>query len=102
MSGLAVELPRLLHQRSECGYTAEPHQALSDEPEAVSEAEQRSLTRQAHRAKAARDRFALCSATAVIELELEALELARVEPNLSADIRAIRRTLDKMRRQLGT
>jgi hypothetical protein len=40
---------RLLHRRSELGYTHLRPLALPDEPEAVSEAEQRELTRQARR-----------------------------------------------------
>lgn len=39
--------PRLLHRRSEHGYTATPDQALPDEPEAVSEAEQAIISAEA-------------------------------------------------------
>ena len=39
--------PRLLHKHSHLGYTDNAFQAMEDEPEAVSEAEQRRLTTEA-------------------------------------------------------
>jgi hypothetical protein len=39
---------RLLHVRSELAYTADPHHALRDEPEAVSADEQRRQTQASH------------------------------------------------------
>lgn len=44
-----IEPARLLHARSEHGYTHEPALALRDEPEAVPEETQRELTAEAHR-----------------------------------------------------
>jgi hypothetical protein len=40
---------RFMHRHSEHGYTSSLHEAMRDEPEAVSESEQRRLTRQAER-----------------------------------------------------
>ena len=60
---MAVDPPRLLHRRSEQGYTRSSAVALHGEPEAVSESEQRAISTEA------RARFT----------EARADELARVD-----------------------
>jgi hypothetical protein len=52
----AADRPRLLHRRSEHGYTHVVHEALPGEPEAVSAAEQAAMSRRAREAQRARAR----------------------------------------------
>ena len=101
MSEQRVEL-RLLAARSELGYVNRPDRAMPDEPEAITAQEQQELTRRSHAAKADRDRAVVRAACAVITVELETLEEARVTPDVSSDLRAIRRTLERLRLRVLT
>jgi hypothetical protein len=75
----ALDEPRLLHARSELGYTADIHRALHDEPEAVPEGIQERLSREARRRDLARLRDAWRLRREAIESEVDAfLALAAV------------------------
>lgn len=92
--------PRLLHRRSEHGYTAEPALALAQEPEAVSRATQGRLSEEARvrarsRARGEWEPYRM--------LLVECLEEASRQPFSYAvrdDLRAIRRGVDRVSSRL--
>jgi len=90
--------PRLLHQRSQFGYTASSAEAMTAEPEAVSADEQRRLTRRAHNAEHARDVARAEAACDAIAAALDQLAAART---VESNVRAMRRQLAQLRRKLG-
>jgi hypothetical protein len=86
----------LLHRRSQFGYTRSVQEALRDEPEAVDVATQRRLSEQAQRRERARrrDDWAAARGQLLQALgQLTALPLAREIPN---ELRAFRRTIDRI------
>jgi hypothetical protein len=90
---------RLLHRRSEHGYTDRPAQALTHEPEAVTAAEQRYLTDVAHRRAVDREREAWRRFREIIRPEL--VELTRqIDRQLAADVRVIVRQVERIDRKL--
>jgi hypothetical protein len=90
---------RLLHRRSELGYTNRAAQAMTAEPEAVSAREQAELTRQAHQRAGQRERDAWrrCRDVMLAELELARRELDR---SLASDLRVIERQLERITRKV--
>jgi hypothetical protein len=95
---VSVDALRLLAQRSELGYVDRVDRALTDEPEAVSAAEQRFQTRQAARLKEERERESWRSARSSILL---AIESVHVEADVEHELRAIRRACERVDRKLG-
>jgi len=97
--------PRLLAAKSEHGYTDDPGKALPEEPEAISAAEQRSLTRDADRRAQAR-RLAdweACRATISRELKTMSTLYALLDaPDVSGDLRAMRRYLERADKRVRT
>lgn len=67
------ERPRLLHQRSQFGYTDRYVEAMSDEPEAVPADYQRELTRRAQRSEEERQRDEFADALKRISTALDDL-----------------------------
>jgi hypothetical protein len=68
---------------------------LPDEPEAVTEAEQRELTRQAQREQSRRDRETWIAARNTIRAALATLDVPAYAL-VARDVRLIRRTLDRI------
>jgi len=92
--------PRLLHRRSEVGYTDRLREALPDEPEAVDTDTQRHLTRQAGRRRD--DRRRDCWSTARGQLEEAVHELRQAfGPEVAPELRGIRREIDRLARKLA-
>jgi len=93
------EQPRLLHQRSQYGYTQRPSEAMQHEPEAVSVDEQRRITKDAQRAATERNMQLVELASGRIGGELEALAQLALPPALASHVRAMRRQVETMRRK---
>jgi hypothetical protein len=90
--------PRLLHRRSELGYTDRPAVALPNEPEAVSPEVQRGLTAQAALRARRADRASWLRAR---ELLLAGIaELHRL-PGTVDDRRVLARQVDRLEHKLG-
>lgn len=98
MSDALFDSPRLLALRSEIGYVERSELALPDEPEAVSSAEQRYLTRQAERTQRERERATWRSARGAIDDALTSLQGASFASS-QHDIRAIRRLVERIDRR---
>jgi hypothetical protein len=92
--------PRLLAQRSEFAYTDRVDQALRDEPEAVSAAEQRHLTELAHRRDRRRRLDAWKPARSLISAGIVSFTPAADRYSRS-DLRVIERTLRRIDQRLG-
>lgn len=95
----AIEL-RLLHVRSEHGYTANLNDAMEHEPEAVSEAEQRYQTRQARRRATDRELHRFRELRRQLEQGFAELRGLRVDCDLDSDVRVMQRQLDKIGRRI--
>lgn len=93
---------RLLAQRSEHAYTADPYHALRDEPEAVSQAEQQRLSELAHRRDRERRRRDWDEARTKIDHALdEFAATVNGDPPLHHALRAIRRSVEQVSRRLA-
>jgi hypothetical protein len=95
-----MERPRLLHGKSQFGYTDRLEEALPEEPEAVSSDEQRRLT---HLATARAHELRLADwmiAKARLEEELDWLRHRPVGQEHASDLRVIQRQLDRIDRRL--
>jgi hypothetical protein len=91
---------RLLHRRSELGYTDRPDLALYQEPEAVSADEQRRLTAEARLRADEREREAWRRFREIVMPELA--EVTRVLGNgLASDLRVLARQLERIDRKLS-
>lgn len=97
---MAVQSPRLLHARSEFGYTDRLVQALRDEPEAVPADFQLELTRQAARRALNRRRAAWLHSRPELDRHLEFLR-AELGPEFASDLRAAGRIFERMDRALA-
>jgi hypothetical protein len=94
--------PRLLASRSEIGYTASTYEALRAEPEAVSEEEQRNLTRAVRDAEHERLLREWRRTSTTINGELDRLSAAvSLDHGQRSGIRAVRRSTDALGRRLG-
>jgi len=93
---VAIEQPRLLHRRSEVGYTRVAMLAMSLEPEAVSEDDQWLL------AKAARDRELRTWLTIRQRMlgEIEHLRAHVHDPHVDRAARALQREITALDRKL--
>jgi hypothetical protein len=95
-----ADAARLLHVRSELGYTDRPSRALPHEPEAVSSAEQRRLTAESWERAAEREREAWRRFREIMLPELALLGKA-LERNFASDLRALERQFERIERRLG-
>lgn len=93
--------PRFLHRKSEHGYTDRLGDALELEPEAVPADYQVTLTARARRRERVYDLAAWRVARTRIAAELEALDGLAKAHNLSSDLRAISRVLERVDKRLS-
>jgi hypothetical protein len=93
--------PRLLHVRSEYGYTDRAAAALPSEPEAVSADYQRHLTAAAPRRAAARDRDVWMPARDLLRAELALLRRHHFARDVASDLRVLERQVEKLDRRLA-
>jgi hypothetical protein len=91
--------PRLLHRRSELGYTDRIATALAAEPEAVDADTQDELTRSAGMREHDRRRRTWAGVRGRLTDALD--ELGRLGADVQEELRAMRRTLDRLERKLG-
>jgi hypothetical protein len=94
-----TDAARLLHVRSELGYTDRPAQALPEEPEAVSREWQLQITAQAARRAQDARRETWLTSRMRIRVELEQLEHV-FGREVGSDLRVIRRQLDRIGQRL--
>jgi hypothetical protein len=97
-----VDPPRLLHRRSELGYTEARALALPGEPEAVDAATQARLTELAHRREQDRRRADWLEARRQLIAVLDWLGSRPLGLELRDEMRGIRRVLDRADRRLQT
>lgn len=90
-------LPRLLHIRSQHGYTSSMAEALAHEPEAVTEAEQRELTKRSRASSAQRERDVIEAAVERISSELSVLSSSASSRRISSHVRAMQRQVTILR-----
>lgn len=95
----APHLPRLLHGRSQYGYTTRASEALTMEPEAVSADEQRQITRAAHQTADEREHELLIAAQDRIGAELDFLAAQRLDRRTASHVRAMQRQLVQLTRK---
>jgi hypothetical protein len=97
---MRVEPPRLLHRRSQNGYTTTPSMAMSMEPEAVDVDTQHRIT------KTARDHHTIRNAQALAEMEVKSaaralrqagIEAVRAGQDIEDFLAVVRRELDGLR-----
>jgi hypothetical protein len=92
---------RLLHTRSEHGYTTTLRDAMQDEPEAVSEAEQRYQTRQAHRQAAQRQHAIWHDVHGRLDACLAELSTISLAVDITGDVRGLQHRVDKLARRVA-
>jgi hypothetical protein len=100
MTAAVAEL-RLLHARSEHGYTTNLRDAMQDEPEAVSEAEQRYLTRQAARRAEARERAHWDDIYARLIACLAEADELRLPVDIAGEVQGLRHRVRKLARHVA-
>jgi hypothetical protein len=99
---VALDRPRLLHGRSEFGYTDRLQSALPEEPEAVSREEQTRLTLRVRRGEEERLREAWRAAHSGISDAIADFRSAgQLPPPVASDLRVIGRLADRLDRRLG-
>ena len=98
--GVDVDAPRLLHRRSQFGYTRSVHEALRDEPEAVDVATQRRLSELAHVREQERRRADWLEARVRLLEVVGWLQARPLGVELRDELRAIRRVVDRADRRL--
>jgi hypothetical protein len=97
-----VDSPRLLRRRSEYGgYTTDPSRALFDEPEAVGAEVQELLTDRARRVELDSQREEWREHRDEIERRLGWLQSQRFRRDVSSQVRALRRQLDRLDELIG-
>ena len=96
-----TEPPRLLHARSQFGYTAHLAEALASEPEAVPAATQRALTSQATRRAEDRRRAVWQGSRARFWAELDYVSRT-FGREAREELRALRRDLERLDRKLAS
>jgi hypothetical protein len=93
---------RLLHRRSELGYTAARHEALFDEPEAVSAHEQQRITLDVQRRDRTQRLVAWKAAHVTITSALATFKAScRVDGKVTHELRLIERTCSKLDREIA-
>lgn len=88
--------PRLLHRRSQYGYTDDPSLAVFAEPEAVSRDDQAVITQRAHRVEREVQVEQWAEHRAEIERRLGWLYSQRFKCNVTTQVRALQRQLDRI------
>ena len=88
---MSEQPPRLLHMRSQYGYTASTADAMSHEPEAVTAEEQRELTKRAAATSAQRERELIETAVERIRVELSTLSPSVSNRRVHSHLRAMQR-----------
>jgi hypothetical protein len=89
--------PRLLHVRSELGYTPDTHHSLRDEPEAVSADEQRRQTQSARLRERRRRLEALVTLRDALEAFASIVATDRV---VLREVHVIRRGVERVSQQI--
>jgi hypothetical protein len=95
------DTPRLLARNSANGYVTHTSRALAGEPEAVSASVQDELTRDAARAARDRDRREWAQARDRLEREVAWLYSRRFDRDVTTQIRALQRQVDRLDERLG-
>ena len=90
------DAPRFLHRRSQFGYTDNPQLGLHSEPEAVDATTQDVLTSRAHRAETERQRAQWREHRAEIERRLHWLHSQRFRRDVTTQVAAVQRQLDRI------
>jgi hypothetical protein len=94
--------PRLLHARSEFGYTDRLRSALPEEPEAVPADYQRRLSRAASTRRRLRDREAWLACRDRIKVELQLLRGHRFDNReVATSLRVMQRQIERVDRLLS-
>ncbi|MGZ4254808.1 MAG: hypothetical protein ACXVS6_22665 [Solirubrobacteraceae bacterium] len=96
MSPKRRDQPRLLHRRSQRGYTSDPAYALFAEPEAVSRSDQERITLAAHRAAHAAQVAEWEQRRHNVEREIGWLYSQRFQRDVSAQLRQLEKQLQRI------
>ena len=91
---------RLLHRRSEHGYTSDPSRGLTGAGEAVPPEFQEVVTARAHRAERDAQLDEWRERRARIQREIDWLISQRFRRDVRSDLRALQRQLDRLDRRL--
>ena len=94
------DAPRLLHRRSEHGYTADPSRALLGAGEAVPVEAQHELTARVHRAARQAQLDEWERRKAAIQREIDWLYSQRFQRDVRSQLRALQRQVDRLDRHL--
>jgi hypothetical protein len=92
----AIDAPRLLHRRSEHGYTSDPTRALGDAGEAVPVEAQAELTARVHRSERQAQLDEWARRKAAIQREIDWLTSQRFRRDVRSDLRALQRQVDRL------
>src|SRR4051812_9288729 len=97
---IEIDPPRLLHRRSEIGYTQAPTLGLPHELEAVSEHEQEAISLRARRDWLERRRSAWVETRRTIDDVLDVfVDTVGHDPPIKNAVRAVRRSVDAVGRR---
>ena len=96
-----MDLLRLLHRHSPYGYTQHPHEAMTDEPEAVDHDTQQRLTHEAQLRHTQRQRELWRDSRPRLLETLGALHRG-FGNDVAHELRAIRREVDRIDRKLAS
>lgn len=88
--------PRLLHRRSEHGYTSDPTRALGDAGEAVPVEAQAELTARAHRSERQAQLEEWEQRRQAIQRQIDWLYSQRFQRDVRSQLRALQRQVDKL------
>jgi hypothetical protein len=91
---------RLLHRRSEFGYTHRSVLALAREPEAVDERAQMSITVEAHRRRAQQQADTWSTARAMILQGTALARSSKLPKQVISDVRAVERVVGRIDSEL--
>jgi hypothetical protein len=91
-----ADAPRLLHRRSQYGYTDRPEYAMHAEPEAVPAEDQEWITSRSHRTEREAQVLHWRERRANIEREVDWLYSQRFDRDVSKPLRTLRRQLDRL------
>jgi hypothetical protein len=102
MRHVPADPPRLLHRRSQYGYTDDASFALIAEPEAISAQAQREITESSHRARAEALVDEWVKARTRVVGALDHFErVGRPPDSMRSDLRVIARVVERVDRDLG-
>lgn len=93
---LVPDAPRLLHRRSEHGYTSDPTRALTDAGEAVPVDVQDALTARVRRSERQAQLDEWETRKAAIQREIDWLQSQRFRRDVRSQLRALQRQVDKL------